>query len=161
MTPNISKTIKIVDFNPSYQHAFKALNEEWITKYFVMEDADFRALDHPKAHILDKGGYIAIALLEEMPVGTCALMKMENGQFDYELAKMGVSPKAQGLGVGYQLGTKVILKAREFGAKNIFLESNTILGPAIRLYKKLGFKEIDHIKTPYKRCNIQMELVLK
>ncbi len=121
-----------------------------------MEEADFKALDHPKKHILDKGGYIAIALWEKVPVGTCALMKMDNNQFDYELAKMAVSPRAQGLGVGYQLGAKVIDKAKELGATSIFLESNTILEPAIRLYKKLGFKEIEHISTPYERCNIQM-----
>ncbi|MEM8927231.1 MAG: GNAT family N-acetyltransferase [Bacteroidota bacterium] len=150
--------IKIVDFSPSHQHAFRALNEEWISKYFVMEEADFKALDHPQEYILDKGGYIAIALLNQEPIGTCALMKMEHAQFDYELAKMGVSPKAQGLGVGYQLGTQVIHKAMELGAKSIFLESNTILEPAIRLYKKLGFKEITPITTPYERCNIQMAL---
>ena len=157
----MSKNLKIVDFAPSYQDAFKALNEEWITKYFVMEEADYKALDHPKTYILDKGGYIAIALLDNEPVGTCALLKMDNDQFDYELAKMSVSPKAQGLGLGYQLGSKVIDKAKELGATNIFLESNTVLGPAIHLYKKLGFTEIEHIKTPYERCNIQMELVLK
>ena len=153
--------VKIVDFKPSYQNAFRSLNEEWISKYFEMEEADFKVLDHPQEYILDKGGYIAIALLDNEPVGTCALMKMHNGQFDYELAKMGVSPKAQGMGVGYQLAENVIQKAKELGATNIFLESNTILKPAIQLYKKLGFKEIDHIKTPYKRCNIQMELKLK
>lgn len=153
--------IKIVDFNPTYQEAFKTLNEEWIRKYFVMEEADFKALDHPQEYILDRGGYIAIALLENEPVGTCALMKMDNPQFDYELAKMAVSPKAQGLGIGYQLGLKVIEKAKELGATTVFLESNTVLKPAIQLYKKFGFKEIEHIATPYERCNIQMELVLK
>ena len=116
----MSQEIKIVDFNPSHQSAFKALNEEWITTYFVMEEADFKALDHPQEYIIDGGGYIAIALLDNEPVGTCALMKMDNEQFDYELAKMGVSPKAQGLGVGYQLGIKVIDKAKELGAKIFF-----------------------------------------
>ena len=157
----MSQEIKIVDFNPTYQDAFKALNEAWIRMYFVMEEADFKALDHPQAYILDKSGYIAIALLDNEPVGTCALMKMDNGQFDFELAKMAVSPKAQGLGIGYQLGLKVIEKAKELGATKIFLESNTILKPAIQLYKKLGFNEIEHIETPYERCNIQMALVLR
>ena len=153
-------TIQIVDFNPSHQEAFKSLNVEWITQYFRMEEADYKALDHPQENILDKGGYIAMALLNNSPVGTCSLMKMENDYFDYELAKMGVSPKVQGLGIGYQLGTRIIEKAQDLGAKNIFLESNTVLEPAIKLYRKLGFKEIDHIDTPYQRCNIQMALTL-
>lgn len=153
--------IKIVDFIPSYRDAFKSLNEEWIMKYFEMEEADFKALDHPQTYILETGGYIAIALLDNEPVGTCALMKMDNELFDFELAKMAVSPKAQGLGIGYQLGLKMIEKANVLGATKIFLESNTKLKPAIQLYKKLGFNTIEHITTPYERCNIQMELVLR
>jgi len=152
--------IEIVDYLPRYKSAFKSLNQEWIERYFVMEEADFKALDHPKETILNKGGYIAIDLLDKEPVGTCALVKMENERFDYELAKMGVSPKAQGLGVGYQLGKRIVEKAKEMGARTIFLESNTRLVPAINLYKKLGFVEIDHIETPYQRCDIQMELRL-
>lgn len=148
--------ITILDFNPSHKGAFKSLNEEWIMEYFKMEAADYKMLDHPQENILNKGGYIAVALLNGEVVGTCALLKMDNDLFDYELAKMAVSPKAQGLGVGYQLGIKVIGKAKELGGKTIFLESNTILKPAIKLYRKLGFNEIEHITTPYERCNIQM-----
>ena len=157
----MDKSITIVDFEPAHKAAFRSLNEEWITQYFVMEAADFKALDHPQEYILDKGGYIAIALYNNEVVGTCALLKMDHERFDYELAKMGVSPKTQGMGIGYQLGKKIIDKAKEMGARTIFLESNTILEPAIHLYKKLGFREIPHIKTPYERCNIQMELKLQ
>jgi hypothetical protein len=46
------------------------------------------------------------------------------------------------------------------GAKKIYLESNTILKPAINLYHKMGFQKVSGLATPYKRCNIQMELVL-
>ncbi|RZL43422.1 MAG: MarR family transcriptional regulator, partial [Pedobacter sp.] len=42
----------------------------------------------------------------------------------------------------------------------IYLESNTILKPAINLYHKLGFEKIAGKPTPYTRCNIQMELVV-
>jgi GNAT superfamily N-acetyltransferase len=154
------ETIQIVDFNSSYQGAFKSLNVQWIEKYFGMEEADFRTLDHPRENILDKGGYIAVALWRNKVVGTCALMKMENDRFDYELAKMAVASTTRGLGIGHQLGLKVIDKAKALGAKTIFLESNTILEPAIRLYRKFGFKEIEPIETPYQRCNIQMALML-
>lgn len=49
-----SKDIKIVPYEPCYQSAFRTLNEEWITAYFRMEEADYKALDHPKEYILDK-----------------------------------------------------------------------------------------------------------
>ncbi len=152
--------IQIVDYKDHYRHAFKSLNAYWIRKYFEMEPADLEVLDHPRENVLDKGGHIAVALWNEAPVGVCALLKMENGPFDYELAKMGVSPKAQGKGIGYALGRAIIEKAKTFEAKNIYIESNTLLKPAIRLYRKLGFAEVEGIVAPYKRCNIQMVLAL-
>ena len=51
------------------QSAFRTLNEEWITDYFRMEEADYKALDHPKEYILDKGGAILVALYKDEPVG--------------------------------------------------------------------------------------------
>ena len=153
--------IKLVSYSSKYQKAFKSLNEWWVEKYFNMEAMDHFYLDHPQKNIIDPGGYIAIALLNDEPVGACALVKMKSGAFDYELAKMGVSPKAHGKGIGFSLGQNIIEKARALGAKNIFLESNTKLEPAIKLYRKLGFEEIEGIETPYDRCNIQMVLVLE
>jgi len=156
-----SSTIEILDYLPKHHEDFKKLNEEWITKYFKIEDADRKALDDPKTYILDKGGKILIAVQDKTVLGVCALLKMQNDNYDYELAKMAVSPKAQGKGIGYLLGKFIIEKAKSLGASNLYLESNTILKPAISLYKKLGFQKVAGHYTPYERCNIQMELKLK
>ncbi|WP_163422841.1 GNAT family N-acetyltransferase [Flagellimonas sp. CMM7] len=156
----MSELTKIVPFSEAYRSAFKTLNEEWITKYFKMEEMDRISLNHPKEYILDKGGYIAVALLNEEPVGVCALIKTTHKGFDYELAKMGVSPKTQGKGIGKLLGNHIIEKAKSLGAKKIFLESNRVLKPAIGLYRKLGFTEIVGATSPYERSDIQMELDL-
>ena len=45
------------------------------------------------------------------------------------------------------------------GARKVYLESNTILTPALSLYEKLGFQTLpdDARASPYERCNIQME----
>lgn len=153
-----SGQVQIVDFIPVYQLAFRQLNEEWITKYFRMEEGDYKALDHPKEYILDKGGHIFMALYKGEPVGTCSLIRMEDG--NYELAKMGVSPAAQGLGIGFLLGQACIDKARALGAARVYLESNTSLKPAINLYHKLGFRKVAGPPSPYERCDIQMELPL-
>jgi len=101
-----------------------------------------------------------VALYQGEPVGVCALIKMENAPFDYEMAKMAVSPKVQGKSIGFLLGTAITDLATELGAAKIFLESNTVLKPAINLYHKLGFQKISGFPSPYKRCNIQMELNL-
>lgn len=155
-----AQDVTIVPYTPAYQAAFRALNEAWITQYFALEEADRRALDHPQAYILDRGGYIAVALYRDQPVGVCALIAMDDSAYDFELAKMAVAPSAQGLGIGWLLGQAVIEHARAAGATKLYLESNTILRPAIHLYQKLGFQKIAGHPTPYQRCNIQMELTL-
>lgn len=155
-----SATIEIIEYLPKHQEDFKKLNEEWITAYFKLEDADRKALNDPQGYILNNGGKILVALEDDTVLGVCALLKMKDGQYDYELAKMAVSPKAQGKGIGYLLGKEAIKKATSLGATSLYLESNTILKPALSLYEKLGFQKIAGFPTPYQRCNIQMELNL-
>lgn len=153
--------VQIVDYSPQYKTAFKALNEEWISTWFKMEATDYKSLDNPEGYILKKGGHIFVALYNDEPVGVCALIKMDDPDYDYELAKMAVSPKAQGKSIGWLLGQAIIQKATALGARNVYLESNTILKPAIKLYEKLGFKKVAGRPTPYERANIQMERLLK
>jgi DNA-binding MarR family transcriptional regulator len=155
-----SKNIRIVKYQPKYQKAFKQLNEEWILEYFTMEDADRQVMDHPKKNILDAGGHIFVALHKDKPVGVCALLKMNDPEYDFELAKMAVAPAARGMGIGELLGHAAIEKAKTLHAKKIYLGSNTMLKPAINLYYKLGFSKIAGHETPYERCNFQMELAL-
>ena len=78
----------------------------------------------------------------------------------YELAKMAVMERNRGKNIGWLLGKAVINKARELGAKKVFLESNTILEPASNLYHELGFQKVVGRRSPSERCNIQMELKL-
>jgi DNA-binding MarR family transcriptional regulator len=155
-----SEKITIVEYQPEYQAAFRSLNEEWISTYFKMETADYKALDDPKGYILDNGGSILVALLDGEPVGVCALVKMKDPDYDFELAKMAVSPRVQGKNIGWLLGQAIIEKAKTLGAAKLYLESNTLLKPAINLYHKLGFEKVAGRATPYERCNIQMELVI-
>lgn len=155
-----SSKVKIVAYQPQYQKDFKALNEEWISKYFKIEEADYKVLDDPEGYIIKNGGHILVALYENKPMGVCALVKMDDSEYGFELAKMAVSPLAQGKNIGWLLGQAIIEKAKDLGAAKIYLGSNTILKPAINLYHKLGFKKIIGHATPYERCNIQMGLIL-
>ena len=126
-----------------------------------MEEHDIECIDHPQESIIDRGGHIFVALYRGEPVGVCALCKMDDPRYDYELAKLAVSPGVRGKGIGYQLCKAVVDKARALGAKNIFLESNTLLKPAIHTYKKLGFRELAEYHPAYARGDIQMELILE
>ena len=147
--------VSIVDYDARYRSDFKRLNEAWIREYFELEDADHKVLDRPD-HIIDSGGEIVFAVAGDQVLGTCALIKMEGGRFDFELAKMAVDPAFRGRGIGRRLGEAIIERARELGAQTLFLESDTILGPALRLYRKLGFEEISRQPSPYARGNVYM-----
>lgn len=150
--------IEIVDFRPAYSIFFREVNFAWIKKHFDIEVSDRKMLEDPQGYILKNGGAILIALLDGSPVGTCALVKMDDSCF--ELAKMAVSEKVQGQKIGWKIALATIEKAKDLGAKKIYLETNSVLAPAINLYRKLGFKDDSGYDSPYSRCNIQMTLDL-
>ncbi len=152
------QSIEIIDYLPEFHNDFKRLNYEWIEKYFKLEEADHQSLNHPDEKILQLGGHIYMARINDEIIGTCALIKIDENT--YELAKMAVTEKARGKGIGWLLGQAVINKAHKLKAKTILLESNTALEAAINLYQKLGFRKIAGQPSSYERCNIQMKLKL-
>tara|TARA_B100000780_G_scaffold190218_1_gene133904 strand:- start:238 stop:711 length:474 start_codon:yes stop_codon:yes gene_type:complete len=148
--------IQIVDFIGKYAPHFKKLNEDWITKYFEIEEADLLPLNNPQEYIIDRGGIIKVALLNHEPIGVCALQKLDNPKFDFELAKMAVSPLAQGHGIGFLLGKSIIKHGVSKSSKPIYLVTNSGLIPAIKLYEKLGFTKIESPDSNYKRGDYHM-----
>ncbi|HCA08937.1 GNAT family N-acetyltransferase [Chryseobacterium sp.] len=154
----MNNEVTIINYEPQYKEAFKTLNEEWIKTFFTMEAGDYKLLDNPEEQIIDKGGHIVFALLDHEVVGTCALVKISDEPLRFELSKMAVSPKAQGKKIGYLVGQALVDKARELKAESIFLETNSVLVPAIKLYEKLGFKHMPISASAYDRCDTQMLL---
>ncbi len=144
------------------RHAFRDLNLAWIERYFTVESEDRAQLEDPQTHILDKGGAILIAELEGDVIGTVGLVPGHDGG-TLELIKMSAHPDVQGQGVGKALMQAAIDKARDMGAEQIWLETNTKLAAALALYRKAGFRELtgdELTATPYDRCNCQMVLEL-
>lgn len=151
--------VDIVLYKPKYKDDFIRLNTEWITTYFSLEESDIKALQNVEDYIINKGGQIFLAVADNEIVGCCALIAHpEEGT--YELAKMAVSPQAQGLKIGRKLGEALIRYAREKGVSRIFLEGNTRMEASIALYRKLGFREVPKDRAAYERCDIMMEIDL-
>jgi GNAT superfamily N-acetyltransferase len=150
--------VHVVPYEAAHHAAFRRLNEAWISQHFRLEPPDVRVLDAPREQILDKGGHILVAVRDGEPIGVCALLRVDAQTF--ELAKMAVAEHARGAGAGYRLGEAAKTWAREAGAARLILESNTVLAPAIALYRKLGFTECAALPSEYDRCNIHMELRL-
>ena len=154
---------RIVTFQPRFKSAFRDLNLEWIRKYFRVEAKDLEQVNNPES-CLAQGGEIFFVLNEAQEsqnddqvqaIGTCAMYK--NGPNRYELAKMAVRPDHQGRG----LGTLLMKTAEEWAqgrdAREVLILSNTILEPAICLYRKFGYKTVHLGPHPdYERCNIEM-----
>jgi ribosomal protein S18 acetylase RimI-like enzyme len=147
----------IHEYKPKYQPWFEKFNRDWIEKYFWMEPIDTAVLQHPEEHILKNGGSILMASCDKEMAGTVALKYVEPGV--YEFTKMAVDEKFRGQHIGLLLSEAAIIKARELDAHKIILYSNTVLAPAISLYRKLGFKEVP-LDAVYKRSDIKMELIL-
>lgn len=155
------ENIEIVPYEACYKEIFKSLNEQWITQHWKIEPHDLDYLDRPQEYIIDKGGFIFVATYKNSPVGVCALCKMDDPIYDYELAKLAVSSDVRGKGIGTLLCEAAINKAKAMNAKTLFLESNTLLKPAIHTYRKLGFKELAEYHPEYERGDIQMELSIQ
>ena len=140
---------------------FRTLNEEWITRFFVLEAKDIAMLGDPQSEILDKGGLIFFVYAGEEAVGCIALIPMQHGV--YEMSKMAVAPRMRGLGIGRKLLEYTIAQARELGARSLFLGSSTKLSNAVHLYEALGFRHVPPDSLPdmhYSRADVFMTMDL-
>jgi GNAT superfamily N-acetyltransferase len=134
----MTSEIEIVPYRPELQPAFEQLNRQWLEANSLLEPADIECLQDPEAYVLAAGGQVFFAMDRGEVVGTCAAIRFPPSTV--ELAKLAVSPKVHGRGIGRRLCNHVLQFARDVGATEVELTSNTALVPAIRLYESLGFR---------------------
>lgn len=152
--------LAIRSYSDDLAEAFYRINAEWVQAMFALEENDVQLLTHPRELILDRGGDI---LFVETPdagiVGTCALIKMDEGVF--ELTKMGVSEAARGRKAGEFLLAATLDRARAIGMDRLYLLTSQKCAAAIHLYEKLGFEHSVEIMrlygSRYARCDVAME----
>jgi DNA-binding MarR family transcriptional regulator/GNAT superfamily N-acetyltransferase len=153
----------IHEFTDALAPQFYAINAEWITSMFALEQTDIDVLENPRARIIEPGGAI---LFIEAPglgiVGTCALQQSSPGKF--ELTKMGVTAAARGLKAGEALLAAMIERAKVMGAQQLYLLTNHKCEAAIHLYEKAGFRHDAGIMAQYgaryARCDVAMDYPL-
>jgi len=154
----LKENVTIESYTQKHAEYFYELNAEWLKKFFYIEPYDQQVLSNPQEFIIDKGGHIFFAKYNNEIVGTVALIKQNSF---FELSKMAVSPKYQGLKIGKQLMDYCISFSKNQGWESITLYSHRKLVPAINLYKKIGFKEIAlEPDSHYERSDIKMRLDL-
>lgn len=151
--------VAVRDFRPGDEAAFRDINLAWIERFFAVEQKDRDVLDNPRKYILDPGGAILVAEDAGQTIGVVALMVI--GNRSVELAKMGVLDAAQGKGAGRLLIAAAIDKARAMGLSRVYLETNSALAPALKLYRDAGFVPLSKPQpSPYARADVQLELFL-
>lgn len=142
--------------------AFRTLNEEWIKLHFTLEKKDNETLGDPENTILRRGGEVFMVYVDGRAVGCVALIPMGEGVF--ELSKMAVAADLRGRGIGRRLLVYAIDKARQMGARSLFLGSNSVLKNAVHLYESVGFRHVPPDQLPdtgYARADVFMEMALE
>ena len=156
----IESSIIIDLFKEEYKLDFEALNLQWIKKYFRVEEEDRKILENPKSYVIDRGGQIFFAINDGKVIGTAAMVLVEERIF--ELSKMAVDPKYQGLGIGRRIIDECIKFAKNHKAQEIFLITNDKLLPALELYRSSGFElDENYDDNRYERGNTKMKLSLR
>ncbi len=141
--------IEIIEYRPALKKYFQSLNYEWLQARFTVEPLDVRLLSDPKGRIINQGGVILFAVMDDMVVGTCALIKHRRGLV--ELAKMAVTRKFQSRGIGRILLQAAIDRAQSMQVRELYLRTNPELEAANHLYHAMGFEKIDQDPFPGKR----------
>lgn len=151
--------LRIVEFRPEYAGDFRRLNLEWIEQLFRVEAPDLKVLDDPEAAIVAPGGMIFLALDGEAVVGTAAMIRVSDERF--ELAKMAVAKSHRRRGAGEMLARACVDWAAAHGGRSVFLETNSRLDDAIRLYERLGFRHAPRRRmSDYARGDVYMEMAI-
>ena len=149
--------VRVADFEPRWRDDFARLNIEWLERWFIVEPADREVLGDPETHILAGGGRILFAVDDcDHALGTVALMRHAGGEV--ELTKMAVEPELRGAGIGRKLMAGALEAFTQMGDRELFLETNTRLAPAIKLYESVGFEQQPTLRqdSHVQRANVYM-----
>ena len=109
------------------------------------------------------GSVLWVAEVEGSPEGCCGVYPTEGlDKGCAELVKYYLSEKIRGKGIGRTLMNMCIQSARELGYEKLYLESMPHFSKAVRIYEKLGFRELDGPlgNSGHTTCSIWMILEL-
>ncbi len=109
-------------------------------RYLEMQDYD-EELRHLEGKYGPPGGRLILALEDGEAAGCIALKGMDGTRC--ELKRLYVRPRFRGRGLGRELCVRIIDAAREAGYGEMLLDTLPFLQSAQRLYRSVGFREIE------------------
>jgi DNA-binding MarR family transcriptional regulator/GNAT superfamily N-acetyltransferase len=149
--------VEIEPFKPALREHFYRINAQWLERYWSLEPIDRDVLGEPEKHVLKPGGAIFFARVDGEVIGTVALLK-DAALGEYEVSKMGVEAGWRGRSAGRWLLDAAIAEFKRRKGKMLFLESNSKLGPALKLYESAGFVHQPALRpgSHYARSDVYM-----
>jgi ribosomal protein S18 acetylase RimI-like enzyme len=144
----------------------KGLLEEYLTYMFELDgpvhikevEAHKHQMNNLGEYFRPPEGCLLVAKYKKEPAGCVALRKLSDDTC--EMKRLYVRPKFRGLKIGRNLANTVIAQARKIGYKHMRIHTISALEQANRLYKWLGFNEIDPYEYTPREDAVFMELKL-
>jgi len=105
--------------------------------------------DNLRSELVEHHTYYLAVEIDGRLVGYAGLSKLPaNSQSDIQT--IAVAPMARGIGLGHEVMNRLIRRAVELGATEVFLEVRADNPIAQKLYRKLGFEQISVRKNYYR-----------
>ena len=118
--------------------------------------------DQEVEHLEEKYGRpynrLYVAFYDKKLAGCIGLKKIDDEKC--EMKRLYVRPKFRGKHIGNILAEKIINDAREIGYKSILLDTFPFLTSAIKMYKKMGFYEIEQYNDSPMKDAVYLKLDL-
>jgi putative acetyltransferase len=130
---------------------------EWIAVDLSFQNFDKEFANLPGEYA-PPDGTLLLALHDGKAAGCVALRKFAVDIC--EMKRLYVAPDFQGAGVGRRLVDEIIAEAKRLGYVNMRLDTMPKMASAQKLYRKLGFKEIEPYRFNPVACTVFMELDL-
>lgn len=129
--------------SPEHLEWIKTLFREYVG--FLGNDLSFQNFEQELARLPGyygpPAGDLLLALYNGKPAGCVAVRRITSEIC--EMKRLFVRPEYRKYGIGKALALEIIASSRRLGYQKMRLDSLTTLADAVKLYRKLGFYEIE------------------